>query len=74
MYTAQDYNEGKGRAVKVKAHTSVLPYLKSKEVKVTHNPAVTEAGKEDPKGSITSAVNQYDEARREIMREHAGEE
>lgn len=80
MYTAEDYKAGKGRRVSVKASTSILPYLKAKQVQVEHNPAVKGAGsKEEPKAPTTppkapSTKDQYDEARMEILREYAGEE
>lgn len=78
MYTAEDYREGKGRKVSVKANTSVLPYLKAKQVRVEHNPAVAGAGaKEEHKAPTTPALkpmDSYDEARMEILRGMQGEE
>lgn len=75
MFTSQDYQEGKGRKVTVKANTSILPYLKAKQVKVEHNPAVkgTE-DREEHKTAPTVSKDPYDKARMEIMREYAGEE
>lgn len=76
MYTSADYKAGKGRKVSVKASTSVLPYLKAKQVNVVHNPEVTGAGgKEEHKAPPTPAPkpkDQYNEARMEILREHTG--
>lgn len=78
MYTAEDYKEGKGRKVSVKANTSVLPYLKAKQVRVEHNPAVAGAGdKEEHKAPTTPEpkyMDPYDEARMEILRGTQGEE
>lgn len=75
MYTAEDYKAGRGRGVKVS--TSVLPYLKAKQVNVVHNPAVTGVdSEEEPKAPTTPSKpkNPYDVARQEILREQAGEE
>ncbi len=54
MVTAVDVKSGYGQK-KAKPYNSIIPYLKSKQLHVEHNPVVTVTQDQEPEGGRTEA-------------------